>query len=342
MTLFRLRIKPPITVAVCVGLITLGSAEASLADSSIRVIAGSADNCISSRGRPESAASDIAMAVGSAIIRSSLPAIGRYLTSVAQSTSSPIMTAIGYADLFRVERRTTGEIATQSNLECLVIYTGNFGDLSSEGFSVGYAHASDPDGIFVQVSAGQSDVSTLRRLGLVDFPNSYFEFNFVRHRTAEAIRLSPAIAYFRATNATHNTSAAKNIEITVTIAKPSPTGSLDVKKAAEETGLVAQVPIVLKQVIPGRIRRQGILGYDTLWIAAPKAPADNEVSAAKELLEPGQSLAISPANFFVTYRETDEPYLMLSILASIVSDNSEQMSSGLEDALRSVLAKGAK
>jgi hypothetical protein len=225
MTRFQLRVKAPITLMVCVGLLTFGSIETVLADSSIRIIAGSADNCISSRGRSEAAAADIGMVIGTAIIRSSLPAIGRYLTSVAQSTSSPIMTAIGYADLIRVERRTTSEIAVQSNLECLVIYTGNFGDLSPEGFSVSYAQASDPDGMFVKVSAGQSDVSTLRRLGLVDFPNSYFEFNFVRHRTAEAFRLSPVIAYFRATNATHNTSGAKNIEITITIAilrRPAP------------------------------------------------------------------------------------------------------------------------
>jgi hypothetical protein len=116
-------------------------------------------------------------------------------------------------------------------------------------------------------------VSILQRLGLVDLPNSYFEFKFVRHAAAEAFRLSPTVAYFRASNAVRNTLGPKNVEITLTIVKPSPTGALDVKKVTEDNGLIAQVPIVLKQLIPGRIRSQGTLSFDTVWIAAPKLPS---------------------------------------------------------------------
>jgi hypothetical protein len=154
--------------------------------------------------------------------------------------------------------------------------------------------------------------------------------------------LIPRIVYFRASNASRNTLGSKNIEITLTITKPSPTGSLDVTKLTGESGLVAQVPIVIKQLLPGRIRKGGPINFDTVWITTPKPPSDSEVLDAKKLVATGGTVTISPANLFLTYRETDEPDLMLSILASIVSDNSSQISTGLEDALRSGVSKDNK
>jgi hypothetical protein len=213
---------------------------------------------------------EIVMALGSSIIRNSVSAIGNYLTKAAQSTSSPLLTAIGYTDLFRAGSGSGGNLKIESNLECLVIVSGNFGELGAVGFSVDYAKAADPDQIFVKVTNGQADTSRLRDLNLVDLPTSYFEFRFDRHPVSEAFRLVPTLAYFRVSNAARNQQGPKNIEITVTISKPSPTGALDIQKVTGDSGLVAQVPIVLNQVIPGRIRKLGGLDFQTVWITSPK------------------------------------------------------------------------
>jgi hypothetical protein len=318
--------------------------EASFADPTIRVIAGSSEDTCFVSGHRETALFEAGIAIGSSIIRSSVSAIGRYLTNAAQSTSSPVMMAVGYSDLFRAKAKegSTSDVVIEPNLECLVVVTGQFGPLPPQGIPAGYAAAGDPDGMFIKVTNNQVDPSVLHRIGLSELPNSYLEFGLERHVTAQAFRLKPKVVYFRASNATRNTQAAKNIELTITIAKPSPTGSLDTGKIGQDSGLVAQVPIVIKQLVPGRIRRNGELSYDTVWIAAPKEPPDDEISAAKNLIKNGAAVTISPVNIFVTYRETDEPDLMLSILASIVSDNSSQINTVLEDTLRSLLTKAPK
>ena len=253
------------------------------------------------------------------------------------------MTAIGYADLFRVKGGSSNEIKIEANLECVVIVSGLFGDLGNRELTASYAQSADPSSMFVKVANGQvQDDMLLRKLGLIDFPNSYFEFQLVRHDAAEAFQLMPKVAYFRVSNATRNTLSAKNIEVTITIAKPSPTGALDQRRVSDDTGLIAQIPVVLRQLVPGRLKNEGRLNFDTVWIASPKPPSDNEINIAKQRVANGASITISPANVFVTYRETDEPDLMLSILSSIVTDNSSQVSSGLEETLRSALPKGTK
>jgi hypothetical protein len=226
-------------------------------------------------------------------------------------------------------------------LECLAIVTGVFGEIHPGGIPA-EAQSADPDGMFIRINDGKVDDSVLRALGLADLPNSYIKFRFDRHPNAEAFRLAPEINYFRVTNAALDPRDPKNIEVTVTIAKPSPTGALDVKKATEDNGLVAQLPVAVKQLVPGQVRKNFRVQYDTIWIAAPKKPSDDEVGGVKEKLSPGESLNVSPANLFVTYREVEEPDLMLEILASIVSDNSSEVDAGVEKALRSTLSKGGK
>ena len=200
------------------------------------------------------------------------------------------------------------------------------------GFSPDDAKRGDPDQIFIKVTNGQPDTSRLRNLGLIDLPYSYFEFRFERHPISEAFRLIPTVSYFRLSNAARNQQGPKNIEITVTISKPSPTGALDIQKVAGDSGLVAQIPIVLK------IRKSGGLDFQTVWITSPKIPSEADVKDAKQHFVKGEVYPFDPANVFVTYRETDQPDLMLSILASIVTDSSSQVSSGLEGALRSLLS----
>jgi hypothetical protein len=326
--------------ATCASIVLLNTVNPASADPSLRAFAGNADFCFGSRtGEREGVPLALGLAFGSAVVRSSLPALGRYLTNAAQSTSSQIMTAISDADLFRIRAEGAEALKLEPNLECLVVVTGVFGELDPRRFPQGYWDNFDPDRIFVKSDAGQLDFTTLRRLGLVDLPNSYMEFRFDRHASAEAFRLKPLIAYFRMSNASRNTQAAKNIEITVTITKPSPTGALDISKPADTGGLVAQIPIVLKQLIPGRIKRGPITNFDTVWIAEPKFPSDTQMNDAKKLVGTEGILTIGPSNVFVTYREVDEPDLMLHILASIVSENSSQISSSLEEALRSVMTK---
>jgi hypothetical protein len=249
-----------------------------------------------------------------------------------------MLTAIGYTDLFRAGSGSGDNLRIEPNLECLVIASGNFGELGAAGFSADYAKAADPDQIFVKVTNGHADTSRLRDLGLADLPNSYFEFRFDRHPVSEAFRLIPTLAYFRASNTSRNQQGPKTIEITVTISKPSPTGALDVQKVTGDSGLVAQIPIVLNQVIPGRIRKSGGLDFQTVWITSPKIPSEADLGGAKQRPEKGIVETFDPANVFVTYKETDQPDLMLSILASIVTDSSSQVSSGLEGALRSLLS----
>jgi hypothetical protein len=329
-------------LSVVMGLLALGSVENAWAASSIRVIAGSAENCVVSSGHREAAPLALAMALGSSVIRTSVSALGSYLTKAAQSTSSPIMTGIGATDLFRVTGGSGNNIQVTPNLECLVIISGVFGDLGTKGITTDYAAAADPDGIFVRISNGQTDVSRLRTLGLIDFPNSYFEFRLDKHNASEAVRLTPTLVYFRASNTTRNTQDAKNIEITITVVKPSSTGSLDPKAIQSDSGLVMQIPVVLKQLVPGRVRKAGIPNLDTVWIAAPKLPSENDLKDARGLVGNGGYITFSPANVFVTYRETDEPDLMFSILASIVTGNATPIDTALEDTLRSLLTKGSK
>jgi hypothetical protein len=136
----------------------------------------------------------------------------------------------------------------------------------------------------------------------------------------------------------------KNIEMTVTIVKPSSTGALDIKRATGDGGLLAQLPIVIKQLTPGRIKKGApIVNSDTVWIASPRPPTEEEISSAKKLIGTSEAtLNILPSNLYVTYREVDEPNLMLSILANIVSDNSNQISSSAEEAFRQLLEKATK
>jgi hypothetical protein len=223
----------------------------------------------------------------------------------------------------------------------LAVVSGVFGEFDPRRFPQGYWDNFDPDRIFVKSIAGQSDFESLKRLGLVDLPNSYIEFRFERHASAEAFRLKPTIAYFRMSNASRNTQAAKNVEITATITKPSPTGALDISKSGDAGGLVAQLPIVLKQLIPGRIRSGPITNYDSIWIAQPK-PTDAQINDAQKVAKKEGVLTIGPSNVFVTYREVDEPDLMLHVLATIVSENSSQISGGLEEVLRTLVTTKGK
>jgi hypothetical protein len=282
------------------------------------------------------------MGVGEPIIRSSVSAIGRYLTKASQATSSPLMTAVSSADLFRIVGGTGDQITIEANLECLAIVTGAFGDLGTQGLPANFGQGLDPDQMFVKTQGGQLDVSVLKTLGLIDLPNSYLEFRFERHPAAEAFRLTPKVAYFRTANSARNPQSAKNIEISVTIIKPTSTGAPDLKQAGEGSGLVAQIPFVAKQLVPGRLKKGGAIDFDTIWIATPKLPTDDQVAGVRGLVRGGGSITISPANLFVTYREVDEPDLLLSFLASIVSDNSPQISSVFEEVLRSAVSKGSK
>jgi hypothetical protein len=163
-----------IFVAVSVGTLLSAGMKDADADPSVHIFAGNADSCIV-EGQRESAPIAIGLAIGSSIIRSSVSAIGRYLNSAAQSTSSPIMITNDYVDLFRVTGESGKEAKIAPNFECLIVITGQFGELGTQGLPVNYAQGADPDGMFVKINNGQADVSILRRLGLVDLPNSYLE-----------------------------------------------------------------------------------------------------------------------------------------------------------------------
>jgi hypothetical protein len=320
----------------------LGAMESASADPTVRAFAGSDDVCfVSGRGEREGIPLALGLALGSAAIRSSLPALGRYLANAANSTSSPILTAISDADLFRIRSHAGRDPELEMNLECIVVTSGVFGELDVRRFPQGYWENFDPDGLFTKRNGGQIDLSTIQKLGLLDLPMSYLEFRIERHPSGEAFRLKPVVSYFRATSATRNTQNAKNIEVTVTITKPSPTGALDANKSTENNGLIAQIPIVLRHLNPGRTRRAPVTNFETVWIAEPRLPSEEQTRAATKLVgSPGALLTLGPANIFVTYREVDEPDLMLHILASIVSENSGQISSALEEALRTLATKG--
>jgi hypothetical protein len=313
-------------------------------DAAVRVFAGDADTCVVSReGERESIPVILGTAVGSAVIKSSVSALGRYLTNAAQSTSSPLMSATGAVDLFRIKSQKGSEPTVEFNLECLIIVTGNFGQQPPATLNQSYAQRWDPDAMFLKIDHSEVDSSALKALGLVDLPNSYFEFKLDRHSTADAMRLTPKVAYFRTTNGTLNAQGNKNIEITVTVVKPTPTGSLDRRSTSAETGLVAQIPLTINHLAPGRLRKkEPPVSYDTLWIALPKTPQADDLSSIKARVGTMDGIATSfPSNIFITYREVDQPDLVLSILGSIISDNSGQLSSAGEEVLRKTIERVA-
>jgi hypothetical protein len=312
------------------------------ADTSVRVFTGDASTCFVSgqEGQRESIPVALGVAIGSSIIRSSISALGRYLSSAAQSTSSPIMTASGSSDLFRLTGQKGAEPKLESNLECVVVVTGDFSQRGAPQIASGDVQKLDPDGMFLKTNGSKVEPSpALRAVGLNELPYSYFEFKVQQHPTAPAVRLVPSVIYSRMANTALYAQSAKAIEITFTLLQPSLTGTLDVKSATGNSGLVLQLPFVVKQLASGRVKKSEPLpNFDTVWVAAPKSPSEEELTAAKKTIGSTEgTLSLSPSNVFITYREIDQPELVLSFLANALSDNSNQIGGAAEEVLRSMM-----
>ena len=316
------------------------------AEPTLRVQAGGAEICTVAGDQVSSHEGifpvAIAAELGSTVIKSGLSALGKYFASAASSTSSSLMTATTMADMYQFDK--VGEIyRAKLGIECIRLAVGVVGRIDPQRLpewllSDERQKAVDPDQIFVKKTSGPADVSVLQRLGLLDYPTAYFELRVEKHSGADALRLIPLVAYFRESSSARNKLGAKNIEITVTFARPTSTGSLDPQNAAN--GVVAQFPLVINELTPGLVRKTGISNFETVWIAAPDQPSSASIDAATRFnKDSGQEPpTIDPTNIFISYRETDQPELMYQVMASFLTDNSDQINKSSVEIIKELLS----
>jgi hypothetical protein len=294
-------------VVAVVGVLLSGGVN--METTSLRVFAGDDDACVLG-GKQASAAGGPIAEVGEIIIRSSLSVLGGYVSELSRSTSSPPMTSIGNADLFKIVGRPDGN-RIEPNLNCIVLLTGPFGSVPQGPLkSKQYFAKNDPDQLFVKIHGDEVNDNYLKQVGLTDLPNSYIELTIQRHN--DAIMLKPRTVYFGKANTSIDNKNAKHIEITVTIVRPSTTGALQVDET-NKSNLIAQIPVVISSLEPDRIHRNQlqVINFETMWISdlGPSEVLQKQVEAIH--LSADQIITVTPVNILVTYREVDRPNIML-------------------------------
>ncbi len=311
-------------------------------DTSLRVYANRDDCIVGGPGQEEAFAGARAeTAVESWLANSSVSALKKYLQDAANATSSHLMTSVGDLRYFKIQADRSNNVTAHNNLVCLVVLTGSFGHLDVGNLpsmlkSVQYLTANDPDNIFVKAGSNTTDCSRLVKFGLVDLPQTYFEFQVERESFSKAYRLKPTVAYVRNFNSASGQNDAKTAEFTITIAKPGLTGALEAPNGANDQGLVGEIPITVDRLKKGRVGRRDILKVDdfkTVWIAEPEGFRKAVLEATKSGLGSGEAAFVPPVNLYVTYREVDEPQLLFYILSKIVDENSESITKTLSTGL---------
>jgi hypothetical protein len=322
-------------VAVALALGTAGvliSNGVSVEQSSLRVFAGDESLCVLG-GKKEAASLEGTVAeLGEPIVRSSISVLGGYIDELSKSTSTPLMTSVDRADLFKFVSQTGGA-RIEPNLSCIVLVTGQFGSIARSPIkSKQHFIENDPDQLFVKIRDNEIDDSYLKGVGLTDLPNSYIELRIQRHDGA--FLLTPITAYFRQASTHIDNKKPKHLEITVTIVMPSTTGALSVDEARKSSGLVAEIPVVVSSLEPGRIHREQLQvnNFETIWISDVGPPDYLQSSIEKLRLNPNEVRTTAPANIFVTYREVDRPDVVLSVLGKILRENPAHKGSPVEGA----------
>jgi hypothetical protein len=316
------------TVAVVTAVVTsvFTSGGVGYRKSSLRVIAGNDELCNVGVTREEASLGGIITELGEPIVRSSISVLSKYIEDTSTSTSTPVMTAIANTDLVRlIGQEKTPRV--ESNLNCIVLVTGRFGPSDDDTLKQQkYLSDNDPDEMFAHYENGTLSKKILSDVGLTELPNSFIELKFKRHEGA--LLLTPVAAYFRRANSHLAENEEKDVEITVTIVRPSPTGALDIAKLRGNAGLVAQIPIVIA-LIPGSVRRAQlpVKNYETVWISDLGIPDYIQSSIGAVRLAPKETRTVAPANVLVTYKEVDQPNLILKMIAGIVNESARESAS---------------
>ncbi|MFC1460585.1 hypothetical protein ACETIH_28515 [Microvirga arabica] len=319
--------------------------------SSMAVRIGGAENCIAGgyteAAQQESIGAELALSLGTAALNIGIPALAGYFKRLAQATSSDTKIGLGRTDLYEIRIKQEQSEVT-SNVKCLVIAHGVAGPLLPGQIPSWLMNRErrgqlDPNGLFVRMEDGEPNFRRLRALGFDDFPLSYFEFQVQQHLDGSAFRLAPRVVYFRQTLATRAVQDPKNIEITITLTKPSSTGALQASDQ-ERTSILAQIPLVFKNIKPGSNNSVDQAEFETVWITAISPPVSSMVEKSTDILKRNRRdrALLSPANVFVTYRETDKPDLVFDLLSGLLDSNSDRISREVEGILRSAIQGGSK
>ena len=98
---------------------------------SLRVFTKDADCVISGapRSREKFGGEEFVNAAGNFLVKTSTVALEKYLREAASSTSSDLLLDVAGADLFRIRDAGENIQVVESNIQCVAVVTGSFGEL---------------------------------------------------------------------------------------------------------------------------------------------------------------------------------------------------------------------
>lgn len=278
---------------------------------STRVFVGGWDVCpVNPLAKPNESAGAILVGalttIGEKALHVGYDALADYLHDSVINESSAMTTLAKSAFFYRYRKTLEKSWTLEPAIDCVAIVRGRFGALDSRALRAS-ANTFDPRSRFTKFDSNNvPSFPVLGKLGLVDFPDFYFELGIERDALNTSFRLQPRVAYYRQSRVKPSTEGKVDVNVVLVFSQPGSAIPLAVA-TLRIGGLQGGVDHTLESV-----------NVENSW--APMLPGPAFGSIPPDVKRVSASLPLSPVNVTVTVEEAGTPGKFTAFLSRVLNN----------------------